>query len=112
MVLNQIVNTQVPSSQRRVYFAWNEADGREPRMQNKAIFKSRDLSSFSSTSDERKFFKHTINFLKIWTSEQESKGRCTLCKKQVLHCLACLLIAIFFYSYYCYSNFYLVIFGG
>ncbi|KAK4844286.1 hypothetical protein QYF36_018501 [Acer negundo] len=74
---------KVPSSQRHVYFAWNEADGREVRTRNKAIIKSREFSSFGSASDERKFVKHTINFLKIWTSEREAKGRCTLCRKQV-----------------------------
>lgn len=85
---NNILNTQVPSSQRHVYFAWSEADGRELSRPNKAFFKSREFSSFSSTSDERRFVKHAINFMKIWTSEQESKGRCTLCRKQVLESLA------------------------
>lgn len=76
---------KVPSSQRHVYFAWNEADGRDSKSySNKAIIKSRDLSSSSSSvSDDRKFVKHSINFSKIWSSERESKGRCTLCKKQV-----------------------------
>lgn len=74
---------KVPSSQRHVYFAWSGADGRELCMPKKAFFKSREFSSFSSTSDERRFVKHAINFMKIWTSEQESEGRCTLCRKQV-----------------------------
>ncbi|CAH8391411.1 unnamed protein product [Eruca vesicaria subsp. sativa] len=76
---------KVPSSQRHVYFAWHEADGRDTKSySNKAIIKSRELSSSSSSvSDNRKFVKHSINFSKIWSSERESKGRCTLCKKQV-----------------------------
>lgn len=74
---------KVPSSQRYVYFAWNEADGKEQRPPNKAIIKSSELSSSSSASEERKFVKHSINFVKIWSSEREAKGRCSLCKKQV-----------------------------
>ncbi|XP_019086561.1 PREDICTED: uncharacterized protein LOC104718635 [Camelina sativa] len=74
---------KVPSSQRHVYFAWNEADGRDSKTyKNKAIVKSRELSSSSSVSDDRKLVKHSINFSKIWSSERESKGRCSLCKKQ------------------------------
>ncbi|XP_010540792.1 PREDICTED: uncharacterized protein LOC104814451 [Tarenaya hassleriana] len=74
---------KVPSSQRHVYFAWTEADGREPKTYNsKAITRSRELASSSSISSERKFVKHSINFSKIWSSERESKGRCSLCKKQ------------------------------
>uniref|UniRef100_A0A1J3IIE4 Putative vacuolar protein sorting-associated protein 13A n=1 Tax=Noccaea caerulescens TaxID=107243 RepID=A0A1J3IIE4_NOCCA len=75
---------KVPSSQRHVYFAWNEADGRDSKSySNKAIIQSRELSSSSSVSDDRKLVKHSINFSKIWSSERETKGRCTLCKKQV-----------------------------
>lgn len=74
---------KVPSSQRHVYFAWNEADGRDSKTyKNKAIIKSRELSSSSSVSDDKKLVKHSINFSKIWSSERESKGRCSLCKKQ------------------------------
>ncbi|CAK7356237.1 unnamed protein product [Dovyalis caffra] len=74
---------KVPSSQRHVYFAWSEAAGREPHNPNKAIIKSRELSSSNYASDEGRFVKHTINFLKIWSSEIESKSRCRLCRKQV-----------------------------
>ncbi|KAK9266873.1 hypothetical protein L1049_027132 [Liquidambar formosana] len=80
----KILILKVPSSQRHVYFAWSEDDGTDPRIRNKSIIKSRELSSFSSSSSERRFVKHSINFLKIWSSEQESKDRCTLCRKQVL----------------------------
>ncbi|EOA17894.1 hypothetical protein CARUB_v10006303mg [Capsella rubella] len=74
---------KVPSSQRHVYFAWNETDGRDSKTyKNKAIIKSRELSSSTSVSDDRKLVKHSINFSKIWSSERESKGRCSLCKKQ------------------------------
>ncbi|KAM5573225.1 hypothetical protein ABKV19_012985 [Rosa sericea] len=75
---------KVPSSQRHVYFAWSEAEGREKRTLNKAVTRQRELPSYSSASDGRRFVKHSINFSKIWSSEQESRGRCTLCKKQVL----------------------------
>ncbi|KAA8522113.1 hypothetical protein F0562_012573 [Nyssa sinensis] len=75
---------KVPSSQRHVCFAWSETDWRGPRNQIKAIIRSRELSSSNSVSDEGRFVKHSINFSKIWSSEQESKGRCTLCRKQVL----------------------------
>ncbi|PQQ07890.1 uncharacterized protein Pyn_00513 [Prunus yedoensis var. nudiflora] len=74
---------KVPSSQRHVYFSWSEADGREHRLPNKAITRLRELPSDSSALDGRRFVKHSINFSKIWSSEQESRGRCTLCRKQV-----------------------------
>ena len=90
---NMILHVQVPSSQRHVYFAWSESHGKDPYMQNKSIIQSRELSSFCSTSDERRFVKHSINFLKIWSSEQNSKGRCTLCRMQVYNCL--LAVSIF-----------------
>ncbi|XP_031385571.1 uncharacterized protein LOC116199374 isoform X2 [Punica granatum] len=77
------VSLKVPSSQRHVYFAWSEAEGRESRASSKAIIKTRELSSSSSVSDERRFVKHSITFVKIWSSERETKGRCTLCRKQV-----------------------------
>ncbi|KAK9698879.1 hypothetical protein RND81_08G137700 [Saponaria officinalis] len=73
---------KVPSSQRRVHFSWSEADRREIQTQNKAIVTSRKISSPSSSSDERKFVEHIINFAKVWSSELESKSRCTLCKKK------------------------------
>ena len=84
---NMILHVQVPSSQRHVYFAWSESNGKDPHMQNKAIIQSREPSSSGCISDERRFIKHSINFLKIWSSEQNSKGRCTLCRKQVYNCL-------------------------
>ncbi|KAI6702353.1 hypothetical protein NL676_011489 [Syzygium grande] len=73
---------KVPSSQRHVYFAWKEADGRETLNLNKAIVRSREFSSSNSVSDDRKFVKHSVNFTKIWSSERETKGHCTLCRKQ------------------------------
>ncbi|KAL8101699.1 hypothetical protein AgCh_033550 [Apium graveolens] len=75
---------KVPSSQRHVCFAWSETDWRDSRNQHRAIIKSRDLSSSDSVSAERRFVKHSINFTKIWSSEQESRRRCTLSKKQVV----------------------------
>ncbi|XP_020979196.1 uncharacterized protein LOC107640015 [Arachis ipaensis] len=74
---------KVPSSQRHVHFAWSEVDNREPRTSNKGIISSRDISSHNATSDDRRFVKHSITFTKIWSSEQEYKTRCSLCRKQV-----------------------------
>ncbi|KAL8266737.1 hypothetical protein R6Q59_004081 [Mikania micrantha] len=75
---------KVPSSQKHVSFAWNETDWRNSRNLSKSIIKSRDFLSPRSTSDNEKFIKHTINFLKVWTSEQELKGHHTLSKKNVV----------------------------
>ncbi|XP_077244890.1 pleckstrin homology (PH) domain-containing protein [Tasmannia lanceolata] len=75
---------KVPSSQRYVHFAWDEADGRNSRSQIKPMIRSREFPSVSSVSGERKFIKHSVNFQRIWSSEQDSKGRCTLCPKQVV----------------------------
>ncbi|KAF7828516.1 Vacuolar protein sorting-associated protein 13C [Senna tora] len=74
---------KVPSSQRNVYFAWSEADGRESRVPNKAIISSRELLSHTTESEDRRFIKHSITFSKIWSSEQEYKSRCSLCRKQI-----------------------------
>ncbi|XP_037495569.1 uncharacterized protein LOC105636609 isoform X2 [Jatropha curcas] len=78
------LNPKVPSSQRHFYFSWSEADGGELPTPSKAIVKSGELSSSSSASDVGRFVKHSITFLKIWSSERKSKGRCKLCRKQVL----------------------------
>ncbi|XP_058190168.1 uncharacterized protein LOC131307586 isoform X5 [Rhododendron vialii] len=75
---------RVPSSQRFVCFAWSGADNGDLSTQNKARVKSRKLSSSSSLSDKRRFVKHSINFIKVWSSEQESRGRCALCRKQFI----------------------------
>ncbi|KAK7307747.1 hypothetical protein VNO77_41077 [Canavalia gladiata] len=74
---------KVPSSQRHVYFSWTEVDSREPRTPNKAIISSREISSNSTASDDGRFVRHSITFSKIWSSEQEYKGRCSLCRKQI-----------------------------
>lgn len=75
---------QVPSSQRHC-FTRDEAGGSHPRMLLKSVIKSTELSLSGSASDDRKLVTHTMNFSKVWSSEQESKGRCTLCQKQVNH---------------------------
>lgn len=77
---HMVIHEQVPSSQRRVHFSWSEADRRDLQGQTKAIVLSREESSSSSVS---RFVEHILNFDKIWSSEQQSKGRCTLCKKKV-----------------------------
>ncbi|XP_021768084.1 uncharacterized protein LOC110732449 isoform X1 [Chenopodium quinoa] len=75
---------KVPSSQKRVYFSWAEADKRDMQSQTKAIVMSREASSSSCVSHERRFVEHSVNFDKIWSSEQESKSRCTLCRKKAI----------------------------
>ncbi|PIN17888.1 hypothetical protein CDL12_09445 [Handroanthus impetiginosus] len=75
---------QVPSSQRHVSLSWNEVDVRDPHVQQRSIITSTELSSSSSHSSEQRFVEHSINFLKVWSSERESKGRCSLCRKQSL----------------------------
>ncbi|XWS38677.1 hypothetical protein CRYUN_Cryun19dG0151500 [Craigia yunnanensis] len=74
---------KVPSSQRYLHFSWSETDRKAPHAPKKSIIRSRELSSSSSASDRTKFVKHSINFMKIWSSEREWKGRCALCRKQV-----------------------------
>ncbi|KAK4746515.1 hypothetical protein SAY87_012827 [Trapa incisa] len=73
---------KVPSSQRHVYFAWSEVDGRESWASKEHIIRSREGSSSLSVLGERRFVKLSINFVKIWSSEQETKGRCKLGRKQ------------------------------
>ncbi|GAB2273667.1 hypothetical protein Dimus_008449 [Dionaea muscipula] len=75
---------KVPSSQRHVYFSWNDTDMIDLRHRDKTRVISREFSASSSTSDGRKFVGHSINFSKIWSSEQDPKGRCTLCQKKAL----------------------------
>ncbi|OVA12725.1 Pleckstrin homology domain [Macleaya cordata] len=75
---------KVPSSQRHVYFSWEEADGRDSQNQIKPMIKPREYFAVGVNSDDRRFIKHTINFQKIWSSEAESRGRCILSRKQVL----------------------------
>ncbi|KAK1307368.1 hypothetical protein QJS10_CPA10g01052 [Acorus calamus] len=74
----------VPSSQRHVQFAWDEAGGSDSYNQIKPMIKPRGFDSVNSLSDERRFIKHSVNFQKIWSSELESRTRCTLCPKQVM----------------------------
>nr|XP_009413254.1 PREDICTED: uncharacterized protein LOC103994598 isoform X1 [Musa acuminata subsp. malaccensis] len=76
----KILVLKVPSSQRRVQFAWDESEGRESRSLIRPFIKPRG----SSISDERRFIKHSVNFRQIWSSEQESKSRCSLFPKQVV----------------------------
>ncbi|XP_071692229.1 uncharacterized protein [Rutidosis leptorrhynchoides] len=75
---------KVPSSQKNVSFAWNESDWKNSRSLNKSILKSRDFLSPRSTSEKESSVKHIVNFTKVWTSEQESKGHHTLSKKNVV----------------------------
>ncbi|GMJ12445.1 hypothetical protein like AT4G17140 [Hibiscus trionum] len=77
------IEPKVPSSQRHLHLSWSEIDKKAPHTLKKSIIKSGDLSSSSSASDGTKFIEHSVNFLKIWSSEREVKGRCALCRKQV-----------------------------
>ncbi|CAK9173340.1 unnamed protein product [Ilex paraguariensis] len=78
------VMLRVASIQRYVCFAWSEADGRDPHNQLRAVVKSQEISLSDSVPDTSRFVKHTINFSRVWSSEQQLKGQCTLCRKQVL----------------------------
>ncbi|KAK9094958.1 hypothetical protein Scep_026427 [Stephania cephalantha] len=78
----RLIELKVPSSQRHVYFTEEDMDRRDLYNRTKPIIIPRDFSSVSSTSEERRFMKHTINFQKIWSSEREPTGRCKLCRKQ------------------------------
>ncbi|XP_052881690.1 uncharacterized protein LOC108482794 [Gossypium arboreum] len=73
---------KVPSSQRYVYFSGSENDRKSVHALKKSIIKSRELSSSSSALEETKFVRHSVNFMKIWSSERELKGRCSLCRKK------------------------------
>nr|XP_027080056.1 uncharacterized protein LOC113703042 isoform X2 [Coffea arabica] len=74
--------SKVPSIQRHVCSIRNEAGGSDPHMHLKSVIKSTELSLAGSASDDGKLVTHCMNFLKVWSSEQESKGRCTLCQKK------------------------------
>ncbi|XP_042394059.1 uncharacterized protein LOC121984930 isoform X2 [Zingiber officinale] len=76
----KIVVLKSPSSQRHLHFACGEAEGRESRNLTRPFIKPRG----SSISNKRRFIKHTVNFKKIWSSEQEYKSRCILFPKQVV----------------------------
>ncbi|KAL0372966.1 UNVERIFIED_CONTAM: putative vacuolar protein sorting-associated protein 13D [Sesamum calycinum] len=62
----------------------NEVDVTESHKQHRAIITSTTISSSGSVSNEQKLVEHSINFARIWSSDRESKGRCTLCRKQSL----------------------------
>ncbi|KAL3499805.1 hypothetical protein ACH5RR_038898 [Cinchona calisaya] len=74
--------SKIPSSQRQVCFTPNEASGSDPRIHLKSVIKSTEIFLCGSASDDRKLVTHCMNFSKVWSSEQESKGRCTLCQKK------------------------------
>ncbi|KNA21084.1 hypothetical protein SOVF_046540 [Spinacia oleracea] len=78
------LSLKVPSSQKRVHFSWTETGKKDLKNQTKVTVMSRETSSASSSSvsHETRFVEHSINFTKIWSSERESKGRCTLCRKK------------------------------
>ncbi|VFQ66400.1 unnamed protein product [Cuscuta campestris] len=65
---------KVLSSQRRVCFAWDDSEGTSNG--------TTGGPSSSSSINENKFILRVINFSKVWSSEPEVKGRCTLCQKR------------------------------
>ncbi|XP_068635813.1 uncharacterized protein [Aristolochia californica] len=74
---------KVPSSQRHVYFSWDDAVGKDSPTRIKPRIKPREFPSARFASGPRRFVDHSVNFLKIWSSERDSKTRCTICPKQV-----------------------------
>ncbi|KAL2233065.1 UNVERIFIED_CONTAM: putative vacuolar protein sorting-associated protein 13D, partial [Sesamum indicum] len=80
---HQTYMKQVPSGQRHVS-SLNEVDATESHKQHRAIITSATISSSGSVSNEQRLVEHSINFARIWSSDRESKGRCTLCRKQSL----------------------------
>lgn len=79
----KVLTLKVPSSQRHVHFAWEEADWRDSYNRNKPMMRPRAFTT-SISSDEMRFIKHTFNFRKIWSSERDSRSRCALFPKQVV----------------------------
>ncbi|CAH9120085.1 unnamed protein product [Cuscuta europaea] len=75
-MLLQSPGLKVPFSQRRVCFAWDDSDGGSTRET------AGGEPSCSSSSNEYKSIQRVINFSKVWSSEPEVKGRCTLCQKR------------------------------
>ncbi|CAI9095544.1 OLC1v1031527C1 [Oldenlandia corymbosa var. corymbosa] len=71
---------KVSANHRLVRFS-HSATGSRPHPQSKFIIKSREIALSGSVADKR-FVTHCMNFSKVWSSEQESKGRCNLCQKQ------------------------------
>jgi vacuolar protein sorting-associated protein 13A/C len=74
----KVVPLKVPSGQRPVYFA-SDDDRREPQNHARPLLSSRGASS----NVEHRLINHTVNFQKMWSSEQEIRSRCKLLGKQV-----------------------------
>ncbi|KAJ6828337.1 uncharacterized protein M6B38_362940 [Iris pallida] len=79
----KVLTLKVPSSQRHVHFAWEETDWRNSHNRSKPMIRPRGFTT-SLLSDDRRSIKHTFNFQKIWSSELDSRSRCTLFPKQVV----------------------------
>lgn len=74
----KVVQLKVPSGRRPVYFA-SDDDRRESQSLARPLVSSRGTSS----SVEQRLINHTVNFQKMWSSEQEISSRCKLLSKQV-----------------------------
>nr|XP_043634063.1 uncharacterized protein LOC122605220 isoform X2 [Erigeron canadensis] len=72
------------TSQNHKSIAWNETDWTGSGSHSKSLLRLEDSLSPGSISDTGSFFKHIINFTKVWTSEQELRGRHTFLKKKVV----------------------------
>lgn len=79
----KIPAVKVHPSQKLSCTGRNEAEASNLKTNVKILTKSSELSSSSSATDEGKLATHSIKFSKVWSSDQEVKGRCTLCRKQV-----------------------------
>ncbi|XP_073352999.1 uncharacterized protein [Aegilops tauschii subsp. strangulata] len=74
----KVVPLKVPSGLRPVYFA-SDDDRRESQSPARPLLSSRGASS----NVEHRLINHTVNFQKMWSSEQEVRSRCKLLGKQV-----------------------------
>uniref|UniRef100_J3N503 PH domain-containing protein n=1 Tax=Oryza brachyantha TaxID=4533 RepID=J3N503_ORYBR len=74
----KVVRLKVPSGQREVYFASDE-DMRESHSFARPLLSPRGAVS----NVEERLISDTVNFQKIWSSEQEIRSRCKLLSKQV-----------------------------
>ncbi|PNT67927.1 hypothetical protein BRADI_3g33740v3 [Brachypodium distachyon] len=74
----KVVPLKVPSGQRPVYFA-SDDDRRESHSPARPLLSSRGVSG----NAEHRLINHTVNFQKMWSSEQEIRSRCKLLGKQV-----------------------------
>lgn len=81
-MLTKLLFEQVPASQRHVQLAWDECGEGSFRSRVHPPIKPGEILASESSSGV-KFVERTVNFVKIWSSEQEKKGKCSFCPNQV-----------------------------